>query len=148
MLSTWQLGGSCLLLILLVNIHNGSALRCWTCTSDTNPDCNDPFEETSPGPIACIPPRTQPDKMPGLYPVCTKARIHVNELESVVIRQCEWVSDSYPNICENHPGLPQHSHMEFCESCRGDGCNGVGLPTASTWTITAASIILTLLVML
>ncbi|KAL0821669.1 hypothetical protein ABMA28_005109 [Loxostege sticticalis] len=121
-------------LLLAVFVQDGESVRCWTCSSDLNPYCGDPF----PGSRSDYQPASQYqfrlencDANTGAtYPyltssrsACKKQTKYING-QTVVSRGCTWKrSDDYSVSCPSSTNGPNEI-TQFCETCDYDGCNG------------------------
>ncbi|XP_026321284.1 uncharacterized protein LOC113231266 [Hyposmocoma kahamanoa] len=117
-------------LLLAVFVKDGESVRCWTCSSDLNPLCNDPFlvgrsdnsylfrlENCDASTGATYPYLTSSKS------VCKKQKKYVNGL-LVVTRGCTWKrQDDYYTNCPGSTNGPNEV-TTYCETCEFDGCNG------------------------
>ncbi|XP_050348005.1 uncharacterized protein LOC126771885 [Nymphalis io] len=129
------------LMIVALYASDGEAVRCWTCSSDLNPYCNDPFilgrnensglfrlEYCDANTGATYPYLTTSKS------ACKKQKKYVGD-QLVISRGCTWKrQDDYSNNCASSSNGPNEVTM-FCETCDYDGCNG-----ASAITMTLALI--------
>lgn len=119
--------------ILLLFAPTALSVQCWTCASDLDPRCGDPFNATVPrgahgySLTNCDAPSTGAG---GSYPyvssarsVCKKTKQLVNG-DMTVIRACAWqMPDTPVGNCPANSG-PGHIRVIFCETCDSDACNG------------------------
>lgn len=122
-----------LVLSVLSFITYGDALKCWTCSSDLDPHCADPFNNTSPSfdlhhtLTDC---NTQSSPHYSLYKtksVCKKIKQTVNGKHEAVVRTCEWLKSEDDAVGECPPSTfntPKYITINYCETCDTDGCNG------------------------
>ncbi|CAH0694547.1 unnamed protein product [Spodoptera exigua] len=117
-------------LLLALFIKEGEPVRCWTCSSDLNPLCNDPFlagrsdnsylfrlENCDANAGATYPHLTSSKS------VCKKMKKYING-QLVVSRGCTWKrADDYSTQCPSASNGP-YEVTSFCETCEYDGCNG------------------------
>ncbi|XP_069699740.1 UPAR/Ly6 domain-containing protein crok-like [Periplaneta americana] len=132
------IAGFCLLAFA---VHTGSGLRCWTCSSNSERHCGDPFNKTYISMVDCNRDRSQHYHIQTANVVCKKSKHLVNG-EEIVMRSCEWNKDTA--CTPSHHTAVQNV---FCETCSEDGCNGAfrfSTPTILTvllpavlWTIAA-----------
>ncbi|XP_041982344.1 uncharacterized protein LOC121735560 [Aricia agestis] len=111
-------------------VKQSEAVRCWQCSSDLNPFCNDPFNLNHLDYSGYIPARLENcDANTGAsYPyltssksACKKQKKYVNG-QMIISRGCTWKrSDDYSTQCPmiNNP----NEIASFCETCEYDGCN-------------------------
>ncbi|XP_026756463.2 uncharacterized protein LOC113516271 [Galleria mellonella] len=117
-------------LFLALFVEYGNSVSCWTCSSDINPFCNDPFLagrgeysgqfqlENCDGRTGVTFPYLSSSKS-----ACKKQKKYVNGL-LVVTRGCTWKrTDDYSNQCPNYSSSTNEI-PSFCETCDYDGCNG------------------------
>ncbi|KAJ3645756.1 hypothetical protein Zmor_023390 [Zophobas morio] len=127
------------LTLLLAYVQQGWALRCWSCSSDLDSTCMDPFNATK-----LITQRQyfqqtnynnqyQRNDMPILREctndlgqiynqkqMCVKRVINVPYGKKIVSRECKAVSTNQAaGTCPD-----RSNNVEFCEYCEYDGCNG------------------------
>ncbi|XP_013200907.2 uncharacterized protein LOC106143391 [Amyelois transitella] len=118
------------ILLLGLFVDNGDSVRCWTCSSDLNPYCNDPFvvgysdsnyqfrlENCDANTGATFPYLTTSRS------ACKKQRKYVNG-QMVISRGCTWKrQDDYSSQCPSSSNGPNEI-TSYCETCDYDGCNG------------------------
>ncbi|KAL4709012.1 hypothetical protein ACJJTC_005873 [Scirpophaga incertulas] len=115
--------------LLAMFIHEGEPVRCWTCSSDLNPHCADPFlvgnidnsyfrlENCDANTGATYPYLTSSKS------ACKKQKKYINGL-LVVSRGCTWkVQNDFTSTCPSSSNGPNEVTY-FCETCDYDGCNG------------------------
>ncbi|XP_045451526.1 uncharacterized protein LOC123660509 [Melitaea cinxia] len=138
------------LLVVALYASEGEAVRCWTCSSDMNPYCNDPYILGRGGENTGLFRLEYCDSNAGAtYPylstsksVCKKQKKYVGD-QLIVSRGCTWKrQDDYSNNCASSSNGPNEVTL-FCETCDYDGCNG-----ASAITMTLALIMAPLGVLL
>lgn len=113
-------------LVIALFVNEGESLRCWSCSSEVDPSCNDPFLANrghSPNSYFLTDcDRDRASSYPFLYsskPVCSKKKIYIDGRLSVR-RGCTWKKlDDYSNICPDNA----HAQYSYCETCEYDGCN-------------------------
>nr|ARU12058.1 ly6/neurotoxin 8 [Locusta migratoria manilensis] len=113
---------SAVLLVVVVIVRPGDGLRCYKCTSDSDPSCETNPKETE----NC---EDLPDfsKITGglleLKPACLKAVVKDNGRQ-IVMRNCI-VDTSVMKTCDlaGKMNLPSNAEVTFCESCQSDLCN-------------------------
>lgn len=140
-----------LVVVLAVFVETGSALRCWTCSSDLDPHCNDPFNASLPLNTHRYP-ITNCDANVGTNypyfaaskPACKKSRQYVNG-ELVVIRGCTWkhpedTGDECPTSTQ-----PNYIRTTYCKTCMTDTCNGSPLPRERSLLLALVPLALVLL---
>ncbi|CAB3253236.1 unnamed protein product [Arctia plantaginis] len=117
-------------LLLAVFIKEGEPVRCWTCSSDLNPACNDPFVPGRPDFQYVLRLENCDSNSGATYPylassksVCKKQKKFING-QMVVSRGCSWKrQDDYSYQCPSYSNGPNEI-TSFCETCDYDGCNG------------------------
>ncbi|XP_012267569.1 uncharacterized protein LOC105692736 [Athalia rosae] len=117
------------LLVLAAVLHQGSALRCWECSSNSSPECGDPITDSEHHQRFhtkdCDATLSQ---HPYSYEksVCRKT-VQRSNGKKVVIRAC---AIPYPDerditdgVCSTVP-TASHITIESCHVCTTDLCNG------------------------
>ncbi|CAG9111506.1 unnamed protein product [Plutella xylostella] len=134
-------------LLLAVMVKEGSSIRCWTCSSELDPMCNDPFLAQRPDAGYRFTLSNCDAHTGATYPyltssksACKKHKQYVNGILSVT-RGCTWKrSDDYSNQCPATNSANERT--VFCETCEYDGCNGA---SAISMTIALIAAPLTLM---
>ncbi|CAH0400835.1 unnamed protein product [Chilo suppressalis] len=117
-------------LLLAAYVQYGESVRCWTCSSDLNPHCADPFlvgggidntyfrlENCDANTGATYPYLTSSKS------ACKKQKKYINGL-LVISRGCTWKrQDDFTNTCPSSSNGPNEVTYS-CETCEYDGCNG------------------------
>ncbi|KAJ0174702.1 hypothetical protein K1T71_009810 [Dendrolimus kikuchii] len=117
-------------LFLAVFIKKGESVRCWTCTSDLNPLCNDPFLASRADDSYLFRLENCDANAAVSYPylassksACKKQKKYINN-QLVIIRGCTWKrQDDYSNVCPSSSNN-YNEVTSYCETCEYDGCNG------------------------
>lgn len=117
---------SCLALLILTFVSQGSGLKCHQCTSKTHTACGDPFyhEDTPDQPITNEFLKECPADGKE-YTLCRKIYQNVRG-ESRVIRSCGWEKDDkdcYSTVLEEY-------NTYVCQ-CFEDGCNSASMLSLS-----------------
>lgn len=108
-----------------LTIHQGTCIKCWTCRSDSDPKCADPFDNSTVPIFDC---RQEPslEHLPGIRPtMCRKIRQKV-EGQWRYFRSCAYLGE--PGIegderfCLMRTGT-YNIFMEYCTCNSKDGCN-------------------------
>lgn len=129
------------LLVLFLTVDQGEGLRCWLCSSESNPSCADPFNATSRVPkyalVDCDARASSAHQQ--FYQqqraVCRKSIRLVRE-ERVTTRGCAWVPmDDQGDDCKDEK-TPSFVKIESCSSCTTDACNSA--PSAAIASLGAA----------
>ncbi|XP_043465696.1 uncharacterized protein LOC122500704 [Leptopilina heterotoma] len=114
-----------LLLIFTCFIEPGSSIKCWSCRSDSDPKCADPFDNTTVPIIDCNQ-EASPLHLEGVKStLCRKIRQKVNG-EWRYFRHCAFLGE--PGIegderfCLMRTGT-YNVFMEYCTCNSKDGCN-------------------------
>lgn len=121
-------------------LHNGYALRCWSCSSDLDMSCMDPFNSTkmlqhrnyfqqvnnnnqySRNDMPIL--RECTNELGQIYnqkQMCVKRVINVPYGKKIVSRECKDVSTN--QVTGTCPDKSGNANVEFCEYCDYDGCN-------------------------
>lgn len=108
-------------------LHTGYALKCWSCSSDADPDCADPFYTAHKTLTECE------VKHQGEKPTCESIVLKVNTLEVITMRHCGTVPLNGPLNASCSVPLPPHSSIEHCHICMEDGCNTAQTQKATYW---------------
>ncbi|KAI5638026.1 hypothetical protein NE865_09260 [Phthorimaea operculella] len=120
--------------LLAVFVQNGESVRCWTCSSDLNPFCHDPFIPQGSSSNYLFRLENCDSNTGATYPyltssksACKKQKKYING-QLVVSRGCTWKrADDYSYQCPSTSSGP-NEHLSFCETCDHDACNSaVGL---------------------
>ncbi|OWR49844.1 uncharacterized protein LOC116771278 [Danaus plexippus] len=129
-------------LLVAVFVTRGDAVRCWTCSSDLNPYCNDPFIPSSVDNSGLFRLENCDANTGASYPYLTSSKSACKKQKKfiggqlVVSRGCTWKrQDDYSNQCPTS----SNGHNEvtsFCETCDFDVCNG-----ATSYGVTLALIL-------
>ncbi|KAL3277778.1 hypothetical protein HHI36_013120 [Cryptolaemus montrouzieri] len=113
------------LLVLLVFIQQGSSLKCWVCCSEADPECADPFNNSTFQLMNCHRRRFDgtSDPRPSM---CTKIKQRVDG-KWQYIRSCG-VQDAIgvqreDTVCTTRT-YPGDVTIEYCSCISKDGCNG------------------------
>ncbi|CAK1586849.1 unnamed protein product [Parnassius mnemosyne] len=117
-------------------VQYGESVRCWTCSSDLNPLCNDPFlaGQTENSYLFRLEncDATSAVSYPYLtssVSACKKQKKFVRG-EMVISRGCTWKRrDDYSNTCPSTSTSSYNEVTSFCETCQYDGCNGASAIT-------------------
>ncbi|KAJ8706625.1 hypothetical protein PYW07_012703 [Mythimna separata] len=136
-------------ILLALFIKEGEPVRCWTCSSDQNPLCNDPFLAGRSDNSSLIRLENCDSNAGTTYPylastksVCKKMKKYING-QLIVSRGCTWKhQDDYSTSCPRASNRPNEI-TSFCETCEYDGCNGAAT-VSKTITLLAAPITLLL----
>ncbi|XP_072945157.1 UPAR/Ly6 domain-containing protein crok [Epargyreus clarus] len=115
--------------LLALFIREGEPVRCWTCSSDLNPLCNDPFTPAQAENSYLFRLENCDATTGASYPyltssksTCKKQKKFING-QLVISRGCTWKrQDDYTTQCPNTSNGP-HEVTSFCETCEYDGCN-------------------------
>ncbi|XP_057337817.1 uncharacterized protein LOC130675928 [Microplitis mediator] len=131
--------------LLVLFIHQGSAIKCWECRSDSDPKCADPFDNST-VPIADCSEKKELDYLPNVKStLCRKIRQKVNGVWTY-IRNCAYLGE--PGIggderfCLMRTGS-YNIFMEYCTCNSKDGCNA-STSIQSSWLLSLAAGLLTL----
>ncbi|XP_023936791.1 uncharacterized protein LOC112044998 [Bicyclus anynana] len=119
----------------------GEAVRCWTCSSDLNPYCNDPFVPSLADTSGLFRLEYCDANTGATYPYLTTSKSACKKQKKyiagnlVISRGCTWKrQDDYSTACAASSTGANEVTL-YCETCEHDGCNG-----ASTMGITMALI--------
>ncbi|XP_068617548.1 UPAR/Ly6 domain-containing protein crok-like [Battus philenor] len=126
--------------LLAFFFQDGEAVRCWTCSSDLNPLCNDPFLAGQSENSYLFRLENCDATSAVSYPyltssvsACKKQKKFVHG-DLVISRGCTWKrKDDYTSTCPSTSTSSSNEVTSFCETCDYDGCNG-----ASAITMTLA----------
>ncbi|CAH0720357.1 unnamed protein product, partial [Brenthis ino] len=119
-------------LLVALYVNSGEAVRCWTCSSDLNPYCNDPFlPDRAPESSGLFRLEYCDASSGASYPylsssmaACKKQKKYVGS-QLVVSRGCTWKrGDDYSNSCASQSSSGINEVTTFCETCTSDACNG------------------------
>ena len=128
---------SCVAVLLMFFVNQGTGLKCHQCSSKTDPDCDDPFyyEEDNPGVVTTQKYLAEcPADDGNEYTLCRKIIQNVHG-ESRVNRSCGWekeeTRDCYLTVLE--------LEYAFVCQCFEDGCN-----SASMFSLSLAGIVSTI----
>ncbi|KOB71391.1 putative ly-6/neurotoxin superfamily member 1 [Operophtera brumata] len=111
-------------------LTEGEPVRCWTCSSDLNPLCNDPFHAGNYDNSYAYRLENCDANTGATYPyltssksACKKQKKYING-QQVISRGCTWKrQDDYTNTCPtSNNGVNEVT--SFCETCEYDACNG------------------------
>eukprot|EP00095_Tigriopus_kingsejongensis_P005216 maker-scaffold408_size180710-snap-gene-0.39 protein:Tk05216 transcript:maker-scaffold408_size180710-snap-gene-0.39-mRNA-1 annotation:"hypothetical protein AaeL_AAEL004515" len=114
--------------------QKGSAIKCWVCHSDVDPDCGDPFDNRS-IPITNCQDETPTEELTGLETaMCRKVRQKVDG-NWRILRTCAWLVESDDKQDEGHDNDQDEGHdndgseaddihEEYYHCMSKDGCNG------------------------
>lgn len=137
------LGVFAVCLVALAALQPAASLRCWSCDSQNDYSCDDPFRTTNR--FALI----ECDSRPGSggpayyhgYPICRKVRQRIDG-RSLVIRSCGWVdpNDGGRSAC-TQLSTPGYIHQEYCSICNSDGCNPAVRHSGSMAALLAAPLV-------
>ncbi|XP_049773345.1 uncharacterized protein LOC126161491 [Schistocerca cancellata] len=124
-----RFGSAALLLVIAASalVHSGCALKCWSCSSDADPDCADPFYPSHKTLTECK------AKHKGEKPTCEAIVLKVNTLEVITMRNCGSVPMNGPMNVSCNVQLPPHSSIERCHVCTEDGCNTAPAKRSTYW---------------
>ncbi|XP_034255055.1 uncharacterized protein LOC117653474 [Thrips palmi] len=116
-------------LVALAALHPATALRCWSCDSQNDYSCDDPFRTTNR--FALIECDNRAGNSPQYYhgyPVCRKVKQRIDG-RPLVVRSCGWVdpNDGGRSAC-NSLSQPGYIHQEYCSICNSDACNSAPRP--------------------
>lgn len=113
------------LMTFSVFVHQGYSIKCWTCRSDSDPKCSDPFDNST-IPITDCKQEPELEHLPGIKPtMCRKIRQKV-EGKWRYWRSCAYLGE--PGIqgderfCLMRTGT-YNIFMEYCTCNSKDGCN-------------------------
>ncbi|GLH03320.1 Protein quiver [Gryllus bimaculatus] len=113
------------LIFVAVTIQQGTCIKCWTCRSDSDPKCADPFDNST-VPISDCKQEPTLEHLPGIRPtMCRKIRQKV-EGQWRYFRSCAYLGE--PGIegderfCLMRTGT-YNIFMEYCTCNSKDGCN-------------------------
>ncbi|CAG9788655.1 unnamed protein product [Diatraea saccharalis] len=117
-------------LLLAAYVQYGESVRCWTCSSDLNPLCQDPFLVGNTMDSGLFRLENCDATTGATYPyltssksACKKQKKYINGL-LVVSRGCTWKrQDDFTNTCPSTSNGPNEVTYS-CETCEYDGCNG------------------------
>ncbi|XP_026286450.1 uncharacterized protein LOC113212078 isoform X2 [Frankliniella occidentalis] len=118
-----------LCLVALAALHSAAALRCWSCDSQNDYACDDPFRTANRfALIECDNRAAQGPAYYHGYPVCRKVKQRIDG-RPLVIRSCGWVdpNDGGRSAC-NQLSTPGYIHQEYCSICNSDACNSAPRP--------------------
>uniref|UniRef100_A0A6M2DYB7 Putative conserved secreted protein n=1 Tax=Xenopsylla cheopis TaxID=163159 RepID=A0A6M2DYB7_XENCH len=133
--------------VLFLTLGQGEGLRCWLCSSESNPSCADPFNATSRVPkyalVDCDARASSAHQQ--FYQqqraVCRKSIRLVRE-ERVTTRGCAWVSmDNVGDDCIDEK-TPSFVKIESCSSCTTDACNGAPATVGASLAAAIATAVL------
>ncbi|KAG6438510.1 uncharacterized protein LOC115453337 [Manduca sexta] len=118
------------IVLLALFVNDGEAVRCWTCSSDINPLCHDPFVAGRSDNSYLFRLENCDANAGATYPylsssrsVCKKQKKYIGN-ELVIIRGCTWKrQDDTSTACPSSSNGPNEVPL-FCETCDYDGCNG------------------------
>ncbi|GBP74002.1 hypothetical protein EVAR_76677_1 [Eumeta japonica] len=109
----------------------GESIRCWTCSSDNDPMCQDPFRAEQnqysnhfilTNCDANVNPNYGFSNNPSRS-VCKKQKTYVNG-QLITVRSCSWKArDDYTTSCPNN----RADNYAFCETCDYDACNSASV---------------------
>ncbi|XP_014221508.2 uncharacterized protein LOC106648878 [Trichogramma pretiosum] len=113
------------LVLLSCSITNGLAIKCWVCRSDFDPNCGDPFKNTT-APITDCSQFNDLEHLPGVRPtMCRKIRQRVSG-EWRIFRSCAYLGEpgilGDESLCLMRTGT-HNIFMEYCTCNSDDGCN-------------------------
>lgn len=124
-----QCGYIVVLCIVAFSAQAGNGLRCWSCTTDGNRNCGDPFNRTFFQLHDCDYNRSPSTYNQPSTPICKKQKQILNGQE-LVIRSCVYDKEM---AC-----IPSSAHSSvkdvFCDTCNEDGCNTAHSVTPATLT--------------
>ncbi|KAI8439328.1 hypothetical protein MSG28_013155 [Choristoneura fumiferana] len=111
---------------------DGESVRCWSCSSDLNHNCADPFLAGRNDNSYLLQLSNCDANTGATYPyltssksACKKQTKYING-ELVISRGCTWKrADDYSTSCPSTSNGPNEI-TSFCETCDYDGCNGAG----------------------
>ncbi|KAH0568530.1 uncharacterized protein LOC123263805 [Cotesia glomerata] len=134
-----------ILSLMVLFIHEGLAIKCWECRSDSDPKCADPFDNST-VPIADCSEKRELSHLKGVKStMCRKIRQKVNGVWKY-IRSCAYLGE--PGIggderfCLMRTGS-YNIFMEYCTCNSKDGCNA-GTSIHSSWIVSLIAGLLTL----
>ncbi|KRT81673.1 hypothetical protein AMK59_5614 [Oryctes borbonicus] len=125
----------CLLvaLVVILFIENGFAIRCYQCTTDTDPKCADPFDNRTVGLTECLPKELGEDSRLAIPKMCRKIRQKVHGSWRY-IRGCGFLGEvgirGDERFCLMRTGT-YNIFMEYCSCNSRDGCNSSYLTKVS-----------------
>lgn len=117
------------ILVLVAVLHQGSALECWQCDSNSSPECDDPITQSEHHKSFHI---KNCDSTLSTYrstsekQICRKT-VQIENGKKVVIRAC---SLPYPQERDITDGVcspdtvPSNTIIQSCHICSTDVCNG------------------------
>ncbi|GJQ73426.1 hypothetical protein Trydic_g13788 [Trypoxylus dichotomus] len=85
---------SLVVIVLILFIENGFAIRCYQCTTDTDPKCGDPFDNRTVGLTECLPKELGEDSRLAIPKMCRKIRQKGDGRWRQVIRRCASVANT------------------------------------------------------
>ncbi|CAH2043494.1 unnamed protein product, partial [Iphiclides podalirius] len=117
--------------LFAIFVRNAESVRCWTCSSDLNPLCNDPFMAGQSDNSYLFRLENCDATSAVSYPyltssvsACKKQKKFVRG-ELVISRGCTWKrKDDYTNTCPSTSTSSSNEVTSFCETCDYDACNG------------------------
>ncbi|KAI4456131.1 atilla isoform b-related-related [Holotrichia oblita] len=121
-------------LIVLLFVENGFAIRCYQCTTDTDPKCADPFDNRTVGLTECLPKELGQDSAVVIPKMCRKIRQKVQGSWRY-IRGCGFLGEvgiqGDERFCLMRTGT-YNIFMEYCSCNSRDGCNSSDISKVSS----------------
>ncbi|CAH2264719.1 jg5430 [Pararge aegeria aegeria] len=111
-------------------VKSGEAVRCWSCSSDLNPYCNDPFVPSLADTSGLFSLEYCDGNTGASYPYLTTSKSACKKQKKyiggnlVISRGCTWKrQDDYSTACAASSSGANEVTL-YCETCDRDGCNG------------------------
>ncbi|XP_063244159.1 uncharacterized protein LOC134543194 [Bacillus rossius redtenbacheri] len=129
-------------LVVLLAAGTASGLKCYSCASDTDTMCNDPFNSRH-ALTDCESQRTY-NQHANIVSYCKKVQ-QIRNNDHITVRGCAWASEmDKDSICRS-TDTPFYMEQKYCSVCSTDGCNsapGSLLPSVVSVLAPAALVVL------
>ncbi|KAG6438512.1 hypothetical protein O3G_MSEX000026 [Manduca sexta] len=111
-----------ILCVILCALTSVNSIKCWSCSSNIDPKCADPFDNSTFPLMDCNHERIS-HLSDVMLSMCHKSK-HKVDNELVIVRGCAWKhQNDSSTTCLISSNRPNEVPL-YCETCDYDGCNG------------------------